>query len=486
MSTKPISSSPSGGFDVNSVVTGLMAIERQPLDKLNTKVTGYQTKITALGTFKSQVASLQSAAQSLGSASSSSFLAFKATPSDTSVVTASASSTAVAGTYSLDVTSLAQAQKLVAVGQASSTAAIGNGTATTVTFDFGSIDISATNSHGGGTLSNGTYTNADFVSNGSGTHSITIDSTNNTLEGIRDAINTAKIGVTATIVNDGSGTPYRLALSSDATGANQSLKISTSGGDGTINTLLAYDPTAAAGAGQNLTQSAAAQNAVFEVNGISISKTSNTVTDAIQGVTLTLSKELSTATLTVARDTDAVKDKVSGFVKAYNDLYSAMKNSSAYKSKSALEGDATLRSLQSKMHAIADSVVSGGALTKHSDVGLSFQKDGTLSLDSAALDSAMSTRFSDVASLFNSATGYATQFDEWAKDTLASGGAFDTRTTALNASIKSANTQIDSLTLRLDRLQKQYTTQYSSLNVLLSKMGSISAYLTQQLSSKSS
>jgi flagellar hook-associated protein 2 len=485
MSTSPISSSSSGGFDVNAVVTGLMDIERQPLNKLNTKVTDYQAKITALGSFKSQVASLQSAAQSLGSSSSSSFLSYKATPSDTSVVSASVSSTAVAGNYSLDVTSLAQSQKLVAVGQASSTTAIGNGTATTVTFDFGTIDISASNSHGGGTLSAGIYTNADFVSNGSGTQSITIDGTNNTLEGIRDAINSAKIGVTATIVNDGSGTPYRLALSSDATGANQSLKISTSGGDGTINTLLAYDPTAAAGAGQNLTQPVAAQNAVFEVNGIPISKTTNTVTDAIQGVTLTLSKE-STATLTVARDTAAVSDKVAGFVKAYNDLYTAMKNSSAYKSKSALEGDAALRSLQSQMHAIADSVVTGGTLSLHTDVGLSFQTNGTLSLDSAKLDTAMSASFSDVAYLFNSATGYASKFDQWATDTLASGGTIDTRTTAINDSIKSVNTRIDSLTLRLDRLQKQYTTQYSSLNVLLSKMGATSAYLSQQLSSKSS
>jgi flagellar hook-associated protein 2 len=481
MATNPISSGSSTGFDVNAVVTGLMTIERKPLDKLNAKVTDYQAKITTLGSFKSQVASLQSAAQSLGSTSSSSFLAFKATPSDTSVVSASATSTAAAGSYSLDVTSLAQSQKLVAAGRISSTAAISNGVATTVTFDFGTIDISATNSHGGGSLTAGAYTNADFISNGSGTKNITIDGTNNTLEGIRDAINAAKIGATATIVNDGSGTPYRLALSSDTTGVSQSLKITTSGGDGTIDSLLAHDPGGLPAA-QHLNQTTAAQNADFTVNGIQISKTSNTVTDAIQGVTLTLSKESTATTLTIARDTTAVSDKVAGFVTAYNTLYSAMKNSSAYKSKSALEGDATLRSLQGQMHSIADSLVSGGTLTKHSDVGLSFQTNGTLTLDSAKLDSAMNTSFSDVAYLFNSATGYATQFDQWATDTLASGGAIDTRTTTINDSIKSVNTQIDSLTLRLDRLQKQYTTQYSSLNVLLSKMGSISTYLTQQLS----
>ena len=137
----------------------------------------------------------------------------------------------------------------------------------------------------------------------------------------------------------------------------------TSGGDGTIGTLLGYDPGGLPAA-QKLNQTAASQNAVFDVNGIAISKTSNTVTDAIDGVSLTLSKVTTAAvTLTVARDATAVTDAATGFVKAFNDVYTAVKNTSAFKSKSALEGDSTMRALQSQLRSIASGVASGGTLT---------------------------------------------------------------------------------------------------------------------------
>lgn len=471
MATTPATTGSNGSsIDVNAIVNGLMSIERQPITKLNTKQTDYQAKLTALGLIKSKVDAFQTAVKSLSSPSSGSFVAFKATSSDTSVLSATANSTAVAGTYSVDVSSLAQSQKLVAAGQTSSTTAISDGAATTVTFDFGTIT--------GGTLAAGVYSGATFTSNGSATKNITIDGTNNTLQGIRDAINAAKMGVSASIVNDGSGTPFRLALSSDNSGISNSLKITTSGGDGTINTLLAHDPAGT----QHLNQTVAAQNANFKVNGIPISKTSNSVTDAIQGVTLTLNNVTATPTsLTIVTDTSAVTDSVTNFVKAYNDLYSAMKNSSAYKSKSSLEGDATLRGLQAQMRSIASSTVSGGTLSTLGEAGLSFQVSGTLQLDSAKLNSAMAKNFSDVANLFNSTTGFATKFDAMATSALAVDGTFATRTNGLNKSIKNISDQITSLESRMTRLQKQYTTTYSNLNVLLSNMAQTSAYLTRQL-----
>lgn len=476
MATTTASSS-ANTLDVNALVTQLMAVERQPITKLNTKTTNYQAKISALGLIKSNVASFQAAVQALGSTSSSSFLAFKATTSDTTIFSASASSTAAAGTYSLAVTALAQSQNLVAAGKVSSTTAISNGVATTVTFDLGTIGNVPP-----GTLTGGVYTGANFTSNGTVIPPITIDATNNTLQGIRDAINAANMGVTATIVNDGSATPYRLTLTSNATGVSNSLKITTTGGDGTINALLGYDPGGLPAA-QNLNQTVAAQNANFTVNGIPISKTSNTVTDAIQGVTLTLSKLTTTpATLTVTRDTTAVNDKVTGFVKAYNDLYSALKNSTAYKSKSALEGDATLRSFMTQLRSIASAAVSGGTLTQFYQAGLSFKADGTLQLDSAALSSAMGTNFNDVANLFNNATtGYATNFNSWATTALAVGGTIDTKTAGFNSSITDIATQVSKQEVRMAQLQKQYTTTYSNLNVLLSNMNTTSTYLSQQL-----
>ncbi|MBI5429631.1 MAG: flagellar filament capping protein FliD [Nitrosomonadales bacterium] len=467
-----VSAAPTSGLDVNALVTGLMAIERQPITKLNAKEASYQAKLTALGMIKSKIDSFQTAVQALNSPNSGSLVAFKATSSDTTVVSASASSTAAAGTYSLEVTTLAQSQKLVAAGQASSTAAISDGIATTVTFDFGTIS--------GGTLTGGIYSGATFTSNGGGTKSITIDGTNNTLQGIRDAINAAKMGVTASIVNDGSGTPYRLALSSDNSGLSNSLKITTSGGDGTIGTLLAYDP-AGLPAAQHLNQTVASQNADFKVNGIAITKTSNSVTDAIQGVTLTLNKQVATATLTVARDTTAVSDSVSGFVKAYNDMYSALRNSAANKSGSALEGDLTLRTIQMQLRSIAGSAVSGGTMTMFSEAGLSFKVDGTLQLDSAKLDSAMSKDFNDVANLFNSATGFMTQFNQWATATLTADGTLTSHTDKINRSIKDIGTRRDALELRMTSLEKLYRRQYSSLNVMLSNMSQTSTYLSQQI-----
>lgn len=384
----------STNLDINSIISQLMTVERQPLSKLDVKEASYQAKLSAYSSVKGAVSSFQSALQSLSNAAN--FQPLKATPSDATVFSATASSTAVAGTYTLEVSSLTQAQKLAAAGQSSSTAAIGTGTSTTVTFDFGTIS--------GGTFDSGTghYSGATFTSNGDGTHSITIDSSNNSLQGIRDAINAAGIGVTATIINDGSATPYRLVLSANNNGISNSMKITVSG-DAAVDSLLAHDPAGT----QNLAETVTAQNASFKVNGVAVSKTSNTVSDVIQGVTLTLNKATaSPETLTIARDTVAVSSSIGGFVKAYNDLATTLKNFTAYDAASQkgaiLQGDSTVRSLQSQMRNILSTPIIGtsGALTTLSDVGVAFQKDGSLAVNQTKLDSVMASNFSDIAGLF--------------------------------------------------------------------------------------
>ena len=394
METATASATTGTSIDVNSIVSQLMTVEQQPITKLNVKEASFQAKLSAFGTIKSALATFQTALQGLSNASK--FQTVNATPSDATVFSATAASTAIAGSYSLDITSLAQAQKLVASGQTSSTAAIGAGAATTVTFDFGSIS--------GGTFSavTGVYTGAAFTSNGNATKSITIDSTNNSLQGIRDAINAGKMGVTATIINDGSGTPYRLALSSDNSGANNSLKISVTG-DNAVSNLLANDPAGI----QNLAETVTAQNANFKVNGVTVSKSSNIIFDVIPGVTLNLNKTTTSATsLTVVRDTAAISNSISGFVKAYNDLSSTLTTVSAYnpatRTGALLQGDSTVRSLQSQLRAALTTTITGtsGALTTLSQVGVSFQKDGSLALDSTKLNNAISNNFNDIAGLF--------------------------------------------------------------------------------------
>jgi flagellar hook-associated protein 2 len=193
-----------------------------------------------------------------------------------------------------------------------------------------------------------------------------------------------------------------------------------------------------------------------------------------------LTPALTPVTLTVARDTAAVSTAASTFVQAYNDLYSSMKNAAAYKSGSALTGDATLRNLQTQMRDIAATAVSSGNLTHLFDVGISFKADGTMLLDNTKLNSAMSTSFSDVAALFNSATGFGTRFDQWTTTTLSTDGTIANHTAAINKSITSISDQISTLETRMKVLQKQYTAQFTALDVALTRMNQTSAYLTQQ------
>lgn len=382
------------GLDINSIVSQLMTVERQPLSQFAAREAGQQARLSAYGSVKTAVSGFQKALSGLNSTAR--FQALTATPSDKSFFTASATSNAVAGTYSIEVNALAQAQQLVAAGQASSIAAIGSGAATTLSFDFGTV--------GGGTLDAGTYTGATFTSNGKGTKTLVIDSSNNSLQGIRDAINAAKIGVKASLVNDGSGTPYRLTLAADSAGAANSMKISVDG-DAAIGSLLAHDPAGT----QGLNQTVAAQNASLKVNGIAVSKASNSVSDVISGVTLNLVKTTESAqTLTVSRDTSAITTSINNFVKAYNDMAGTLKNLSAYdaasKKGAILQGDSLVRTLQTQLRGILGTAVAGvpGDLKTLSSIGVSFQLDGSLAVDAGKLNNAMTSNFDEIASLFAS------------------------------------------------------------------------------------
>lgn len=378
-------------LDVNSIVSQLINIERQPITALDQREAGIQARITAFGSIRGALSSFQNAARGLSDAGR--FLAFKATTGDSTVATLSASAKASAASYALDITSLAQAQKLTVAGQASTSAAIGSGT---LTFDFGTIS--------GGTFNSvtGKYTGAAFSSNGSGSKSVTIDSSNNSLQGIRDAINAAKIGVSASIVNDGDASaPYRLVLSADNKGLANSIKIAVSG-DSALSNLLAQDPAGT----QNLSQTIAAQNAVFKVDGVSISKNSNTITDVIEGVTFTLQKAAANTTLAISRDTQTVQSSVQAFVKAYNDVNKTLTDLSAFnpgtQRGAILQGDSAVRNIQNQIRGTLTSTLTGlgGNLTQLSQVGVSFQKDGSLALDSAKLQSAIDNNFSDISGLF--------------------------------------------------------------------------------------
>jgi flagellar hook-associated protein 2 len=374
------------GLDVKGIVSQLMASERQPLTALASREAKYQAQLTAYGSLKGALSSFQSAVA--GVANPAMFSAVTASLADTTVATASASSAAVAGSYTVEVQTLAQAHKLKSATFEATSTTVGTGT---LTIQFG-------------TYSGGAFTlNPDKAA-----QTVTVDAGKSSLAGVRDAINAANAGVSASIVNDGSG--YRLVIASKDAGVANALKITVADGDlaNTDNaglSKLVYD--ASSGGTTNLAETVLARNATAVIDGILISKSSNTISDAIEGVTLNLLKANTpgTTTLTISRDTAGVQGAVQYFVKAYNDLNKTIAELSKYdtatKKSSTLTGDATLRSVQAQLRGLFNTTLStaGGGLSALQDIGITFQKDGTLKLDASKLNAALSDPARDVSTL---------------------------------------------------------------------------------------
>lgn len=462
-----ISGLSASSIDVQSVVSQLMAVERRPVDKLNSKNANYETQLSVLATLKSNVSNFQDAVRGLKDTGS--FQSFNVTSSDTSALTSSAGSTASPGTYSLNINSLAQSQQLVATGQVSSSATIGAGTSTTLSFDFGAIS--------GGTLTSGTYSGATFTSNGAGVQTVTIDNTNNTLEGIRDAVNSAKIGVTASIINDGGASPYRLAFSSSASGVDNSLSIAVSG-DATLSSLLSHDPAGT----QNLAETLTAQNANFTLNGVDITKPSNIVTDAIEGVTLNLSKVTTEqVNLTVAKDTAAINEAANTFITQYNALISDLKSLSSYsssgKSGGSLAGDPAVRQMIEELTTMISGTVAGGEFETLSSVGITTKIGVGLELDSTLFNSAIDNNLADLANLFTADDGFATKLDAWATTSI--NITLTTRSSNIDEAISNIYDEIDLREIRLANLEKRYTAQFSNLNRVLASMSAQQTFISQ-------
>jgi flagellar hook-associated protein 2 len=465
-------------LDVKTIVSQLMTVESQPLTLLANKESSYTAKLTSFGLVKSTLSSLQIAAQKLNLSSTYSSV----TPSvaDSSVLSASVSGTTPAGSYNIEVQHLAQAQKLISSGYATTDTAVGKGTLT--------ISL--------GAYSDSSSPPVSFTQKtGSTPISITIDSSNNTLEGIRDAINDSDAGVTATIVND--GTSYRLSLSSQATGEQNAVKIAVTENGAAGLGQLAYDGST--GGVSALTQNVAPQDAVIKVDGLTITKQSNTITDAIQGVTLNLTKETGsgvTTKLTLARDTASIRTALQGFVDAYNAVNKQIATSSAYDSAtntaSPLTGDATLRTIQTQLRSNITNPIPGApaGLATLTDIGIGFQTDGTLAIDSSKLDKVLADPTIDLSKMFTKSSdgtiGYGSRINSlvsgmiFGDDSIVNG-----RIDGLNTSIKDIGNQRDQENVRLAAIEKRYNAQFSALDTLIASMTSTSTYLTQQLAALS-
>lgn len=453
-------------LDVSSIVSQLMQVEQQPLVALAQRESVFTAQLSTIGSIKGALSGFQTAANALKTAGTNS--SFKFSSTDSSAIAGTIAGTPAAGSHSVSVTQLAQAQRLVVAGQTSATARIGDGGATTLNFSFGRI------SGGSFNAVTGIYSGAAFAADSERTAvALTIDGSNNTLEGIRDAINAANSGVTAAIVNDGSGTPYRLSLSSNETGAQNSLKIDVSG-NADIADLLAYDPAGT----QKLAQTQAAQNAELSVNGIVISRANNSVADAIEGVTLKLSKVVSDATVTVTRDTAPVRAALENLVKTYNDVNRVIGNATAY--KAVLQGDTAINSLQSRLRSTLGAALkdTGSPIATLSQLGVSFQLDGSLSFDGIKLQAAIDRDYKGVMA---AVAGFGTSLSSLSEGALGANGGVKARTDGINRSIADIAKRRETINARLELVEKRYLAQFSALDALLGSMTQTSNFLQQQL-----
>lgn len=460
------------GLDLEGMVTKLMAVEAQPLNALNTKEASFQSKISALGSLKGALSALQTAMGSFipsaGQTAANKFTTFSASVADSSVATATATTGAVAGSYNLQVTSVAKTQQLksTSAAYASESTVVGTGT---IVLERGSV--------AGGVGSGGAFTDKS----GTAPVTITIDSTNNTLGGIRDAINSANAHVSATIVNSGSSS--YLMLTSTDTGTQDVMMIS-----GTLGAFN-YDPTAApAPLTDTMSQTQAATDAALTINSIPITSTSNTITNAITGVTVTLNSGATlpaNTTLTVSKDNSgSLVSAFTAMVKAYNDFSSTAHSLSSYdatnKKAAILLGNATLRSAQSQVSQVLGAIPKGatGTYQRLAQLGITIQRDGTMALDTTKLNAAISTDYNSVAAL---ASGLGTSMNTALTGLVGTGGIVDSATSGMNASIKSIDDQRTQFQARLVDIEARYRKQFSALDTSVAQMKTTSTYLQQQL-----
>lgn len=421
------------GLDINGLVSQLMTVERQPLSTLARKEATFQAKLSAFGQMKSALSTFQTAVDAL--ADSAKFSTTKSTVAPDAGYTASSTTTAGAGSYAIQVTNLATVQR-------------------TATSQSSAFTPSA------GTLS---------VVIGAQTK--TIEFAGGSIEDLRNAINGADLGISANVIDN--GTVKQLVFSSKDTGTTSAFTVSGVGLEGA-----------------GLYQVQAAEDATLTIDGIAIKRSSNIISDAIEGVTLTLTKETAAAaSLTVAQDTSGARSGIDAFVKAYNDLTKVMKDLTAFNAEtrkaSTLTGDSTARSIQGQLRSAIGGALTGlGVTTRLSEIGVSFKADGTLAVDSTKLDAALADSAKGVAAFFtgnDSIKGFAKSLSKTLDGFLSSDGLIAGRTDGINDSVKSLGRQREALTLRIELVEKRYRAQFTALDSAISSMTQTSNYLTQQL-----
>ena len=473
------------GLDIESLVSGLVGAERVPQEqRLLRQEAGFTSLLSGLGQLKGALAAVQPTLTTLKS--DSTYAAYTSSSSQTNVasISTATSGNVATGTYALEVSNLAVNQSLTS----------GTFAATDTVVGTGKLTIAL----GTPTYSGSTY--SGFSANASLTAvDIDIDSSNNTLSGVRDAINAANAGINASLVKDGS--QYRLLITTEDTGVANSVSISIDeDGDGTANNTstdtdntglsqLAFNSTAS-----NMTQSAAAEDATFTINGLALTSASNVLTDVLDGVTVTLKEQTtSAATLTVADNPGAITSAVQAFVTAYNgyatNATSLTKYDATTQVAGTLQGDATARGVIAQMRStLTNSIATGGNYTALAEIGITTKADGTLTLDTGVLDAAITADSTAVKTLFAGGTvsgaevtGVADNLDTLLTGFLSTTGVFESRSDSLNSRVEDIAEQRTTLDRRMTNLEARYRAEFNALDSLLAQLTSTGDFLLAQL-----
>ncbi len=452
-----------GTLDVDTIVEKLMQLERRPLVRMQSEKASVKSKLSALGILASNLSNLRGAAESLGGAGG---LDMTASVSDTSFFTATASPTAVPGTHSIEIKNTATAQSLYSAAFSSPTDAVA---------DLSSVPTQQLRIQVGSSQA----------------VTITVDASNNSLQGIRDAINASGLGVRASVVYDGSG--YRLTLASTSMGqANRIVLTVDEDGDGLFEqspqetdtvglSRLAFNPTydsagAVTGGTANLTQSQAAVDAVLRVDGLEVTRATNTVSDLIEGVTLELKRGdgyASTQTLTVSKDDASFVGKVRSLVTAYNAVVdNVVELRGSVAKKGILNGDTMLLRLKEELRRITSTAFAGTTLDL---LGLVHDKGGKLTLDEEALRDALERDEAGVVAAFEAmSSGLKSTLDGYIDEIIPS------RKDGLDQALRRIEKREDILNRRLELTETNLRKRFTGLDALLNRLQGVSNFLAVQ------
>lgn len=453
------------GLDLSSILDSLTAAQKATLTPISNQQSSFTAKLSAYSTLKSALTTFQTANTALSKAD---LFSATSTTSSTTAFSAITAGNAIAGKYTISVTHLAQAQTLT----------------TSTTRDDTKTAIAASDSK-------------LTIQQGGNKDPITIDisAANSSLSAIRDAINNAKAGVSASIINVGNS-EYRLSVTSNDTGLDNAMTLSVSGDD-TLQSFMSY------GANSNgMEVSVVAQNAQLTVNNVAIENSSNTISDALENITLNLN-DVTTGnqTLTITQDTAKAQSAIKDWVNAYNSLidnfssltkYTAVDAGSDSQSSGngALPGDSTLRTIQTQLKSMLSNTVSSSNYKTLVQMGITTDpSNGKLELDADKLTAALKKDASGVGALIvgdGKKTGITTTIGANLTSWLSTTGIIKAATDGVSKTLNKLTKDYNAASDRIDAQVARYKEQFTQLDVLMTSLNSTSSYLTQQFENNSS